>query len=63
MRKKFALFAVILGLNAFSFVGEALAKPYYCTEAFINCANACGDGLFGAGCRVGCWIGYENCGS
>lgn len=63
--KKIALFAVILTLNAFSPIGEASAKPYYCTQAYLACVGDCAaiGGVFGAACAVGCWIGYENCGS
>ena len=67
MRKKLLLAAMVLALNAFSPLGEALAKPAYCTAALKACNAQCED-TFSAfnvlgrmGCYAGCEIGWALC--
>jgi len=62
MRKKLAILALAL---AFSFLpaADALAKPYYCVQAYLKCIEDCGNTpLFSDACKVGCTIGYWQCG-
>ncbi len=44
-------------------VAEA-TKPKYCDEALKRCLDLCGSGdLASMGCKLGCWIAYQSCGT
>ena len=62
MKKKISVLALLAVLALAVPVSDASAKAYYCTQAYLNCAQLCGNsGLFSDGCKVGCAIGYWNC--
>ncbi len=66
MKRKVGLLALAFSLNAFSPLGDAVAKPYSCVEAYNRCLDRCNElydeplGL--SGCYLGCSIGYWLCG-
>lgn len=67
MRKKLFLAGTVLLLNAFSPLGEALAKPEYCTKALAGCNKECEETFSSFnpgryGCYAGCEIGWALCG-
>jgi len=63
MRKKLAVLALALAFNVLP-AADALAKPMYCTTAYIWCIENCGSTpIWSDGCKLGCTIGYWGCGN
>jgi hypothetical protein len=64
MRIKLGRLIIALALSGVFPTAYATAKPAYCIEAYIWCIENCGDTpIFSDGCKVGCTIGYWECGS
>ncbi len=62
MRKKLAVLALALAFN-FLPAADAIAKPWYCVVAYLACLEDCGSiPLYSEACKLGCTIGYWNCG-